>query len=304
MVRKTTGFTAVIAAIAFTVFAGQRIPGANIGCGASSPEHRSRRAGLTEEVVPVFVEKEVVQGFPRRRKPTRDSPPPGPSLEGLRELVATMPATGSLSEEMQCLAGAVYFESRGEPLAGQLAVAQVIINRAEDRRFPSGYCGVVFQRSQFSFVKNGHMPRIRTGTLAWKRAQAVARIAHRGMWDSEASDALYFHANYVRPSWSRRKVALATIDTHVFYGVSLFRKGAVALAAAAFSLGRSLREFDPNRGMVAGFLAAAVFLVDSCGLHAVGQARATAAGGRCGSRDRAATRRPGNPNRSTRRRAG
>ena len=128
-----------------------------------------------------------------------------------------MPAAGSLSEEMQCLAGAVYFESRGEPLAGQLAVAQVIINRAEDRRFPSSYCGVVFQRSQFSFVKNGHMPRIRTGTLAWKRAQAVARIAHRGLWDSEASDALYFHANYVRPSWSRRKVALATIDTHVFY---------------------------------------------------------------------------------------
>ena len=61
------------------------------------------------------------------------------------------------------------------------------------------------------------MPRIRTGSGAWKRAKAIARIAHRGLWDSRASDALYFHANYVRPKWSRRKVALATIDTHVFY---------------------------------------------------------------------------------------
>ena len=165
----------------------------------------------------MFVEKEVVQELPETPEADTEIPATETQASSLRELVATMPAAGSLSEEMQCLAGAVYFESRGEPLAGQLAVAQVIINRAEDRRFPSSYCGVVFQRSQFSFVKNGHMPRIRTGTLAWKRAQAVARIAHRGLWDSEASDALYFHANYVRPSWSRRKVALATIDTHVFY---------------------------------------------------------------------------------------
>jgi spore germination cell wall hydrolase CwlJ-like protein len=122
-----------------------------------------------------------------------------------------------LSDELHCLAGAVYFESRGEPLAGQLAVAQVIVNRAADGRFPSSYCGVVFQRSQFSFVKGGRMPRIRTGSPAWKKAQAIARIAHRGLWDSEVGDALFFHARYVNPSWSHRKVATATIQTHVFY---------------------------------------------------------------------------------------
>ena len=217
MVRKTTGFTAVIAAIAFTVFAGAEGSGANAQVAAQAAQNTAPDAQLTEEVVPVFVEKEVVQELPETPEADTEIPATETQASSLRELVATMPAAGSLSEEMQCLAGAVYFESRGEPLAGQLAVAQVIINRAEDRRFPSSYCGVVFQRSQFSFVKNGHMPRIRTGTLAWKRAQAVARIAHRGLWDSEASDALYFHANYVRPSWSRRTVALATIDTHVFY---------------------------------------------------------------------------------------
>ena len=118
---------------------------------------------------------------------------------------------------MQCLAGAVYFESRGEPIEGQLAVAQVIINRAESTVFPSDYCGVVTQRSQFSFVKNGRIPTNRSKAAAWERARKIARIAHEGMWDSEAGDSLYFHATYVRPSWARKKVARATIKTHIFY---------------------------------------------------------------------------------------
>lgn len=134
----------------------------------------------------------------------------------LRELVGEV-STGKLTEQMRCLAGAVYFESRGEPLAGQLAVAQVVINRSEDPRWPASYCGVVYQRAQFSFVKNGTMPRIRTSSNAWKRAKSVAKIAHEGLWESEAGDAVYFHANYVRPKWSYRKERTAQIDTHVFY---------------------------------------------------------------------------------------
>ena len=106
---------------------------------------------------------------------------------------------------------------RGEPLSGQLAVAQVVINRADSSRFPSSYCGVVYQRAQFSFVRSGAMPRINTGSNAWKRAKAIARIAHEGMWESEAEDALYFHAKYVSPSWSRKKTARATINQHIFY---------------------------------------------------------------------------------------
>jgi spore germination cell wall hydrolase CwlJ-like protein len=118
---------------------------------------------------------------------------------------------------MRCLAGAIYFESRGEPLEGQLAVGQVIVNRADSELFPDDYCGVVTQRSQFSFVRNGHLPEPNKASAAWNRARAIAQIAHQGLWDSRADDSLYFHATYVKPSWSRRKVARATISRHVFY---------------------------------------------------------------------------------------
>jgi len=136
----------------------------------------------------------------------------------LGELIAMVDADAALlSEDMRCLAGAVYFEARGEPLAGQLAVAQVIINRAGDARFPASYCGVVRQRGQFSFMRGSRMPQVRTGSPAWGRAVAIAQIAHQGMWESEAGDAVFFHANYVRPGWSQRKTKLAQINTHIFY---------------------------------------------------------------------------------------
>ena len=216
MIRKTTGFTAIIAAITLTILAGAEGSGANAQVAAHATDQNATEPQLTEEVVPVFVEKAVVQELPGDAElPTENST--DSSASSLRELVSTIPTAGQLSDELHCLAGAVYFEARGEPLEGQLAVAQVIVNRAEDRRFPSSYCGVVYQRSQFSFVKGGRMPKVRTGSAAWKRAEAIARIAHRGLWDSKAGDALFFHANYVRPRWSHRKVALATIDTHVFY---------------------------------------------------------------------------------------
>ena len=95
--------------------------------------------------------------------------------------------------------------------------SQVIINRAESSAFPSDYCGVVTQRSQFSFVKNGVIPSRRSNAAAWERARKIARIAHEGMWNSAAEDSLYFHATYVKPSWARKKVARATIKTHIFY---------------------------------------------------------------------------------------
>lgn len=180
---------------------------------------------LTDDVVPQaatedaaraaairFVSHEVVQPL---AADTDDET--GRSHKSLRKLVAATPVANELSEQMQCLAGAVYFESRGEPLDGQLAVAQVIINRTESGSFPKSYCGVVQQQGQFSFVSNGRMPSIRTSSAAWKNARAIAKIAHEGLWDSEAGDSLYFHAKYVRPRWARTKLARATIDSHVFY---------------------------------------------------------------------------------------
>ena len=148
------------------------------------------------------------------------SEPANPPVEAetLRELVAATDTGYDMSPEMRCLAGTVYFEARGEPLAGQLAVAQVVINRAESDRFPASYCGVVYQRSQFSFVKGGAMPTIRRGSTAWVRAKAIARIAHDGEWTSEAADALYFHARYVSPQMEPQAAPGApSIATHLFY---------------------------------------------------------------------------------------
>lgn len=200
-----------IAAIGTTVFATAGSSGAFAQQG-ESPE--IPQLPLTDETVPVFVSEEVVQPLPQQSAGEIAEEPQAASL---KQLVAGIPTPETLSPEMECLAGAVYFESRGEPVDGQLAVAQVVVNRAGSGLFPKSYCGVVYQRSQFSFVKGGNMPRIKRGSIAWKRAKTIARIAHEGMWDSKAGDSLYFHAKYVNPKWSRNKVTRATIDSHIFY---------------------------------------------------------------------------------------
>jgi spore germination cell wall hydrolase CwlJ-like protein len=75
----------------------------------------------------------------------------------------------------------------------------------------------VSQPGQFSFMRGKQMPAIRTGSAAWTRAVAIAEIAHKRMWQSEAGEAVFFHAKYVRPGWSQSKTRLAQIDTHIFY---------------------------------------------------------------------------------------
>lgn len=143
--------------------------------------------------------------------------PEAPRADSLQQLVGDMPVEGDLTSELTCLAQAIYFEARGEPLDGQLAVAEVIINRATSGRYPPDYCAVVTQPAQFSFVRRGRIPAVDEGSNAWRRAKAVAQIAQQDLWESKAADALYFHATYVRPGWARQKVQLAQIDTHVFY---------------------------------------------------------------------------------------
>lgn len=185
---------------------------------AAGTETTETAAEGSEKPAPQFVSEEIIQPLPEdAAQEETQTDETAPSAASLRELVSSTGTDYALSEQMKCLAGAIYFESRGEPLAGQLAVAQVIINRADSSSFPSSYCGVVYQRSQFSFVKGGRMPSIRTNSAAWRKAKAIAKIAHEGQWESEAADSLYFHAKYVRPSWSRKKVARATINTHIFY---------------------------------------------------------------------------------------
>jgi len=138
-----------------------------------------------------------------------------PRAASLAQLVSVQPQPGELSRELNCLAGAIYFESKSESLAGQLAVGRVVVARSKSGRFPNSYCGVVFQRSQFSFVHGSAMPAISKASRQWKNAVAIAQIAHEGSWKSEAEGALFFHAAYVSPGW--RLTRLARIDNHVFY---------------------------------------------------------------------------------------
>ncbi len=133
----------------------------------------------------------------------------------LRELVRQQSVDGSLSKEMQCLAGTVYFESKGETLAGQLAVARVVMARTKSSRFPDTMCGVVYQRKQFSFIRNGKMPRIDKGHRHWRNAVAISKIAMNDGWKSPVEGALFFHARYVSPGWRLKR--MATIDNHIFY---------------------------------------------------------------------------------------
>ena len=139
-----------------------------------------------------------------------------PEAGSLAQLVREVRATGEtrLDGEMECLATAVYFESKGEPLDGQLAVAQVILNRVEDGRFGRDICAVVKAPKQFSFVRGGSMPAP-TNMAQWETAKAIALIATTGSWPEIVPDATHFHATRVSPGWKLRRVA--TVGQHVFY---------------------------------------------------------------------------------------
>lgn len=160
--------------------------------------------------LPAEAQITVAQAVEASQGPTINDKP-----DSLAELVAAHTEPAELSSDMQCLAGAIYFEAKSETLAGQLAVGRVVVARAKSGRFPTSYCGVVYQPSQFSFVRGGSMPAIPKGSKAWKNAVAVAQIAHENSWSSPVEGALFFHAAYVDPDWRLRRVG--RIDNHVFY---------------------------------------------------------------------------------------
>jgi spore germination cell wall hydrolase CwlJ-like protein len=125
--------------------------------------------------------------------------------------------------QSQCLAEAVYFEARGESLDGQLAVAQVILNRVADKRFAKSICGVVQERSpgpsracQFSFVCDTRSD-VPTPSQAWNVAQAVAMVALNEATPDISDRALFFHATRVNPKWRHRMQYTRTVGTHAFY---------------------------------------------------------------------------------------
>ncbi len=135
----------------------------------------------------------------------------------LASLVAAQARFETEDREQDCLANAVYFEARGESLEGQLAVAEVVLNRARSGRYPTTICAVVVQPAQVSFVRRGVIPAADRGCEAWRRAVAIARIAQAGERRLLAHNVLWYHANYVSPSWGRRLERNTQIGLHIFY---------------------------------------------------------------------------------------
>ena len=122
--------------------------------------------------------------------------------------------------ESECLARAIYFESRGESIKGQAAVAEVVLNRVAAPSFPKSICGVVNQANsggcQFSFTCDGRKDSIGDRT-AWYVAEQIASAYIGGAPRNLTDGATYFHTGRVKPSWSRRFERTTRIGSHIFY---------------------------------------------------------------------------------------
>lgn len=184
---------------------------------------------LPEQAPALDTELSLIPVATHAMAPALPAPAPAPAVEAddeesaaeeldglpLSDLVDRFAGTETPDEETDCLARAVYYESKGESLTGQLTVAEVIINRAESGRFPSTICGVVRQRGQFSFVRGGHIPTPPQSSRDWRLAVGIAQVAMRDLADGAAPRALFFHARHVSPRW--RLTRVATVGNHVFY---------------------------------------------------------------------------------------
>jgi spore germination cell wall hydrolase CwlJ-like protein len=157
-----------------------------------------------------------------KRLPAPDLDGPLPAIamtDGITEdwLMSRPEPTGD--EQWQCLTEALYFEARGESLEGQVAVAEVILNRVDSPLYPRTICGVVKQRGgggcQFSYVCHGKtkMRDQAAANLAGRIARAMLDGAPRVLTDG----ATHFHTRGVKPSWSKRFAKTASIGAHLFY---------------------------------------------------------------------------------------
>lgn len=159
-------------------------------------------------------------------------PMPVMASEQLAYARATNPVSGGFStgtamavsdKELWCLATAIYFEARGESYRGQVGVAQVVLNRVKDYRYPDTICGVVFQNQsrrnscQFSFACDG-IPETISDRTSWAQAEDIAKRFTAGeLYLTEVANATHYHATYVRPAWAPRMTKLTQIGLHVFY---------------------------------------------------------------------------------------
>jgi spore germination cell wall hydrolase CwlJ-like protein len=204
-----------VPAASYAVHEGGRLSAESLGLNdladpivpAEGLEAQAQAPVVTDAIAPAFPQS-VLDDQAADSAPAREG-------RSLAELVAEHAAAETPDEETDCLARAVYWESKGEPLAGQLSVAEVVINRSQSGRFAPTLCGVVRQRGQFSFVRGGYIPAAPQGSRDWRTAVAIARIARQDLADGAAPRALFFHARSVHPGWRLTRVAM--VGNHIFY---------------------------------------------------------------------------------------
>ena len=144
----------------------------------------------------------------------------GPTLPTVERAVPAQPAVDA--REHHCLSQAVYYEARGETQRGQVAVAEVVMNRVRSSYYPNTICNVVYQGShrvtgcQFTFTCDGSLAERPRGR-AWERAQRVATAVILGYTRQVTQHATHYHTDAVNPVWSAGLVETTTIGTHVFY---------------------------------------------------------------------------------------
>jgi len=130
--------------------------------------------------------------------------------------------TANPENELLCLAQAIYFEARGEPADGQLAVAEVIVNRVENKRYPNSVCEVVYQGSkrrngcQFSFACDGEKD-VANNKKSWKFAKDLALTVMQGDLHPVTKKSTHYHNRTVKPSWSKKLDKTVEIGNHIFY---------------------------------------------------------------------------------------
>lgn len=139
------------------------------------------------------------------------------------EILVSHAQADSERENLQCLALNIYWEARSEPMAGQLAVAAVTLNRVQDPRFPNDICSVVRQGGevrrhgcQFSWWCDGKDDEPLEPD-AWRRAMTLARLTTAGIVDDPTRGALWYHADYVSPDWAQSMEQVTRIGRHIFY---------------------------------------------------------------------------------------
>ena len=144
------------------------------------------------------------------------------AIRSLRRATSKITNARRFTKEHKCLAEAVYYEARSEATEGQLAVAEVIMNRVADERYPNSICGVVYQGSsrstgcQFTFTCDGSTKETAYGDR-WYQAQSVAAQVVLQFHELSTGNATHYHASYVQPSWAKRLVRTNTIGEHIFY---------------------------------------------------------------------------------------